>query len=297
MHAYQGEAAMAEKVYRQDSKEYQLKIDIDAVLAQSVRRPGPTDEALFHAAAKAMRKAVESLARGHGYQVDIHDNGWQREAIRYDTVDVRLRANDLSLAIEATDERTKLKCKLHSFIPELLFEEAGHAITYPDIAASGIYKKHDTKFKREQDIHLDNIKTCASGSLFVKGRQTDIRDSSFFARYFPHLDRILPVTVPLKTVSHWNEVVFDDMRTRWKHVDIDSWMLVNRWDAGTGKLLESELSFKVVKALDDPWNCGQLRDASALYHALEKTGLFVELPPIFTFFDPVSSIDIVKAPQ
>jgi hypothetical protein len=287
---------MTEKVSLQESKEYQLKINIETTLPKPDRVPGKGDEMLCHAVAKAIRQAVECLAHGGESEVDIHDNGWHRDAIRYDTADGRLKANDLTLGIEATDERTKLKCKQHSFIPELLFEEPTHAIVYPDIEASGVYKKHDTKLKREQDIHFDNIKYCASGSLFVKGRQADIKDSSFFTHYYPRLDKVLPVTVPLKAVSHWDEMVYDDMRTRWKHADIDTWMLVDRWDAKTKELLESELSFKVVKGLDDPWDYGLLRAASTLYHALEKTGLFLELPPIFTFFNPVSSIDVVEAP-
>ncbi|HEX8986368.1 MAG TPA: hypothetical protein VF816_00285 [Rhodocyclaceae bacterium] len=284
----------AEKVIHQESKEYQLKIDVAAHLPPHDRVPGRGDEALFKAVAKALHQAVASLA--HDHRIDIHDNGWRRDALRYDTAEGRFKANDLTLAIEATDERTKLKCKRHSFIPELLFQRPDHATVYPDIRASGVYKKHDTKLKREQDIHLDNIKTCASGSLFVKGRQTDVKDTSFFLHYYPRLDSIVPGPVPLKTVSHWDECVYDDMRVRYGRVDIDTWMLVNRWDAKTQALLESELSFKVVKNLDDPWDCSQLKDAGELYHALDGTGLFMELPPIFTFFDPVSSIDILRAP-
>lgn len=287
---------MTEKVLLQESKEYQLKIDIAANPPQKDRMPGRGDQTLFQAVSKAIRQAVDDVAHGHESQVVIRDNGWQRDARRYDALDGKLKASQLTLAIEATDERTKLKCKQHTFIPELLFAKPADAIVYPDIQASGLYKKHDTKLKREQDIHLDNIKFCASGSLFLKGRQTDIEDSSFFLRYYPHLDRILPATVPLQTVSHWNETVYDDMRTRWKHTDITTWMLVNRWDARTHELLESELSFKVVKELDDAWDYSLLRNAGALYLALRKTGVFMELPPIFTFPDPVSSIDIVRAP-
>lgn len=285
---------MAEKVLLQESKEFQLRIDIDATLAKGRRARGRDDEALFRAAAKAIREAVDSLARES--EVDIGDDRWQRDGIRYDAADGRLKANRLTLAIEATDKRTKLKFKQHDFIPELLFAKPEQATVYPDIRKSGGYGKHDTTLKREQDIHLDNIKSCASGSLYVKGRQTDAKDSSFFARYFPGLDTILPKATPLQAISHWDETVFDDMRTRWGRTDIDTWMLVNRWDAKTGKLLESELSFKLVKKMDASWDVRLLRDASALFLALRKTGLFVELPPIFTFADPVSSFAIVKAP-
>lgn len=285
---------MAEKVLLQESKEFQLRINIDATLAKGRRVRGRDDEALFRAAAKAIREAVDSLARES--EVDIGDDRWQRDGIRYDAADGRLKAHQLTLAIEATDKRTKLKFKQHDFISELLFAKPDQATVYPDIRKSGGYGKHDTTLKREQDIHLDNTKFCASGSLYVKGRQTDAKDSSFFSRYFPGLEAVLPKATPLQAVSHWDETVFDDMRTGWKRTDIDNWMLVNRWDAKTKTLLESELSFKIVKKMDAAWDYPLLKDAGALYLALRNTGLFVELPPIFSFANPVSSFAIVKAP-
>jgi len=286
---------MAEKVSLQESKEFQLKIDIDANLPKGRRVRDRTDDALFRAATDAIRAAVDSVAHDRDPEVVIRDDRWQREGIRYDTADGRLKANLLTLGIEATDKRTKLKFKQHNFIPELLFAKPTQATVYPDIGKSGGYGKHDTKLKREQDIHFDNIKSCASGSLYVKGRQTGDKDSSFFSPYFPGLDTILPAPVPLKAVSHWDETIFDDMRTRWKRIDIDTWMLVNRWEASTGKLLESELSFKLVEKMDAAWDDRLLKEASALYLALQKTGLFMALPPIFTFADPVSSLAIAKA--
>jgi hypothetical protein len=291
-----GEAAMGEHVFHQESKEFQLKIDVDKVLPKQGRQPGPADKALFHAVGDAMRLAVDSLGHG-GSEVILHDNAWQRDGIRYDTADARLKANQLTLAIEATDKRTKLKFKQHNFIPELLFAKPTEATVYPDIDASGGYKDHDTKLKREQDIHFDNIKTCASGSLFVKGRQTEVQDSSFFDRYFPGLEKVLPVPTPLTAVSHWNEVVFDDMRTSWKHVLIDSWTLVDRWDHQTKELLESELSFKIAKEMDADWDYRLMRNANALYLALRATGVFRELPPIFSYSDPVSSFEIMRVPE
>ncbi|MGE5489987.1 MAG: hypothetical protein ACM31P_01740, partial [Actinomycetota bacterium] len=106
-----------------------------------------------------------------------------------------------------------------------------------------------------------------------------------------------PEVVPLREVSHWDESIFDDMRAVWGRNDIDSWMLVIRRDAATRALLEAELSFKVAKPLEDEWDYRALRDAGQLYLALRKTGIFQELPPIFTFANPVSSIDIVRAPE
>ncbi len=285
---------MAEKVQLQESKEFQLKVDVGTIPAKGGR--ARRDTALFRAVAKAVRQAVDRVAKGRDPEVDIGDGHRHRDGIRYDTADGLLKANRLTLAIEAEDKRTKLKFKQHDFIPELLFASPAKATVYPDIRKSRRYAKHDTTLKREQDIHFDNIKFCASGSLYVKGRQTGDKDSGFFARYFPGLDAILPEPVPLKAVSHWDETVFDDMRTRWKRTDIDSWMLVNRWDAATGKLLESELSFKIAKSMDAAWDDRLLKEAGALYVALQETGSFMALPPIFSFADPVSSFAIVRAP-
>ena len=85
------------------------------------------------------------------------------------------------------------------------------------------------------------------------------------------------------------------MDTRWGRNDIDSWMLVNRWNARTKELIEAEISFKIVKDMDEDWDRAGLREAGRLYLALQKTGIFRDLPPIFTFANPVSSIDIVEA--
>lgn len=287
---------MGDKVHLQESKEFQLRIDVDRILGKSERVPGPSDEAIFAAVGAAIREAVASLG-AKKTEVVIEDDLWWREGIRYDTEAGLFKANRLTLAIEATDKRTKLKCKQHDFVPELLFAKPGDSPAYPDIRASRGYKKHDTTFKREQDLHADNLKYCASGSLYVKGRQTEVRDTSFFSRYFPGLLEVAPEATPLRVLSHWNEAIFDAMTTRWGSIEIDSWMLVDRWQAGKDVLLESELSFKVARKMDEDWDYRTLREASRLYLALQDTGLFVALPPIFTYANPVSSITILRAPE
>lgn len=286
---------MAEKVFLQESKEYQMKIDIGRCFGAGA--PAPSDEALFDASVRAIRQAVESLSQAGKWKVTANDNLWCREGIRYDAADGRLKAHNLTLAIEATEKRTKLKCKQHDFVPEMLFDKPEKATVFPDIKKTGDYKKHDTTLKREEDLHFDNIKYCASGSFYLKGRQTQDKDSTFFTRYYPKLEVFFPEVVPLREVSHWDESIFDDMRAVWGRNDIDSWMLVIRRDAATRALLEAELSFKVAKPLEDEWDYRALRDAGQLYLALRKTGIFQELPPIFTFANPVSSIDIVRAPE
>lgn len=288
---------MAEKVFFQESKEYQLKVDMDRCFGNAPRVPGSTDEAIFKAVVQAMRQAVESLAEGGKSKVEANDNLWRRDGIRYDTAKGQLKANKLTIGVEAADKRTKFKFKQHDFVPEMLFDKPENAMVLPDIRKSSTYKKHDTTLKLEQDLHLDNIKYCASGSLYVKGHQTDVEDTSFFSPYYPGLLKLFPKPVALKPVSHWDEAIFDDMSVSWGHNDIDTWMLVNRWDAKTKEFLEAELSFKVIKRYEDDWDYHALREAARLYLALRKTGLFKELPPIFTFSDPVSSIDIERIPE
>lgn len=288
---------MAERVHLQESKEFQAKVDVEKCLPKGRPARGSIDEAIFDAVADAIRAAVDSVRGTEKARLKLDKKSWHREGIRYDTDDGLFKANNLTLAIEATEKRTKLKCKGHNFVPELLYDKPSLAVAYPDIRKSSAYKKHDTTFKLEQDLHFDNIKYCASGSLYVKGCQTGDKDSSFFSRYFPGVETILPEVVPLRAISHWDETIFDDMDTRWGQYDIDSWMLVNRWDAKTKKLLEAEISFKIVKGMDEDWDRVGLREASRLYLALQKTGIFRDLPPIFTFSNPVSSIDIVEAPK
>lgn len=287
---------MSDKVYFQESKEYQMKVDVARCLEAGHPRPGASDEAIFAAAVLAIRQAVASLAGGGAWDVTAKDDPWRREGIRYDTADGRLKANKLTLGVEATDKRTKLKFKQHDFVPEMLFDKPKNATVLPNIKQSAKYKKHDTTLKREEDLHFDNIKYCASGSLYVKGRQTDVRDTGFFAPYYPGLARMFPKSVALQPVSRWNETIFDDITATWGDDVVDSWMLVNRWDAITGELLEAELSFKVAKDFDVAWNYDALRQAERLYLALQATGLFRPWPPIFTFANPVSSVDIVPLP-
>jgi hypothetical protein len=289
---------MAKKITRQESKEFQLKLDLDALLGKARRTPGKTDEAIFLAVTEAVDAAVVELAAGGKSKAYFINNLWRREGIRYDTAEKLLKRCHLTLAVEATDTLTKLKCKGHEFVPELLFAKPKQSPCYPDRDATQ-GKVAKAKFKLEQDLHFDNHKFCASGSLFAEGRRTDAADLGFFSRYFPGLLWLAPATTPLEPVSHWDEAVFDEMLVGWDKVVFDDWMLVNRWqwdkNRGSHQLLEAELSFKVEKPLDADWDYRQLHHAGALYLALQASGLFVALPPIFTFDNPVSSIDIRPA--
>lgn len=272
-----------------------MKVDLDGALGRGQRAPGRTDEALFLAVTDAVSHAVALLADDNRSTARFVNNLWRRAGIRYDTAHWELKRHQLTLAIEATDKRTKLKCKQHAFLPEILFDKPVNSLCYPDIRRSGNYRKHDTKFKLEQDLHFDNVKFCASGSLFLKGRRTDVTTLGFFSTFFPGLNTLLPATTPLKEVSRWDEAVFDDMAVNWNRTRISSWMLVNRWETKGGTLLESELSFKVSEKFGGEWDHAGIAATNDLYLALQASGLFMALPPIFTVDNPVSSIDIVQS--
>ena len=283
---------MSTKVFRQESKEFQMKVRWPQPGSKAKPTPGATDRLIFRKVSATVQGVIEQLGAGKQTACTFTDNLWRREGIRYDTADFLFKHHNLTLAIEATDERTKLKCKEHSFIPELLFDKPKNSICLPDIKAASRYKKHDSKLKLEEDLHFSNIKYCGSGSLFCKGRQTSVTTLDFFSDYFPRLESIAAGNTPLQAVSHWDEAVFDEMETRWGKTTFASWMLVNRWDWESHALLESELSFKVAKAFDEEWDYPLLHKAAELYLALQKTGLFLPAPPIFFYDNPVSSVDI-----
>lgn len=280
---------MADKLALQESKEFQLKV----LWSGTEGVPGVTDREIFMRVTQVIAECVLRLARGGETTLAFNEASWLREGIRFDTPGKVFKQQNLTLAIEATDQLTKLKCKQHQFVPELLFDKPKHSVCFPHLATAAQYKKHATKFKLEQDLHFSNLKYCASGSLFLKGRQTNVKKVGFFADYFPALAQIASPQTKLEEVSHWDEFVFDDMRTAWGGVDLTSWMLVNRWQHNSSKLLESELSFKVEKIMQGDWDYKLLKQASALYLALQQSGIFQAVPPIFFYGDPVSSRPIM----
>ena len=284
---------MSDKIPQQESKEFQMKVDINAFLGNSPREPGKTDKEIYKAVIAELKAAIKKLAPDSG-TVTYADDGWRREGIRYDTSDRQLKAEYLTLAIEATSTDTKLKCKSHQFVPELLYTKPKKSPCMPDWDALPDYRKDDAKFKLEQDIHFDNIKFCASGSLYLEGKQTSFPVLGSFGTYFPGLEKLLEPATPLVQVSHWDEAVYDDITTNWKGgKKISDWMLVNRWQWGTNQLLEAELSFKITKTMGDDWDQDELEQAQALYLVLQANSFFIAYPPIFTFANPVSSVDIV----
>ena len=225
------------KLFQQESKEFQMKLrwPVDGVVAAT---PAAEDDALFDIARRAIIDATEALAAGRRTDFEFNAQPWLREGIRYDTAQLELKRAQLTLAIEATDERTKLKCKQHHFVPELLFDADGQSLCQPDPATRERFGK--AKFKLEQDLHFSNLKYCASGSLFLNGRRTAVSDIGFFSRHFPGLAARFPANTPLQPVSHWQETVYDDFRVRCGRRVVDSWMLVTRRDAARLGLLIHE---------------------------------------------------------
>lgn len=252
-----------------------------------------TDTWLHAKACKAVDQCMPFLAGERKARPLRSGDPVLREALRYDTSlnsdEGLFRKHWLSLAIEATAERTKLKCKHHSLIPELLYATPDESICFP-ATVDGRHTK--ARFKVEQDIHFSNVKTCASGSVFVPGRLTEVADVAFFSTHFPRLTGLCTPETRLHTVHHWREMVHETGEIFLGKTRLSNLMLVTRRDPASGALVESELSYKVRKEMGRDWDQEELKAASRLYSELHATGAFQEDPPIFYVFDPVASVDI-----
>lgn len=210
---------------------------------------------------------------------------WAREGIRYDTDSGLLKANNVTLATELStldgEERTKLKCKLHSFVPELLYADLQSSYCCP----TQEYQE-DTKVKVEQDIHFNSNKFCATGYLFIPGLHRSFKSVDDFRKYYKNIDSIpgVQAAMALKVVKHWNESVFDDME-----MSVSAWemlgALVIRRHTVTGGLVEAEFSMK-VRMPDEGWNYDNLSELAKVYNLLYTSGLFEENPEVFHFKEP-----------
>lgn len=277
---------MTSKIFHERSIEFQLKLD--TALVTSKTEPDEMDAALYAGIQAVVSTAVQKLAGTSRLKLKFPEP-WRRIGIRYDT-DTNsslglFRRHNISLAIEASDTLTKFKCKQHNFIPELLCRKPKSALCYPK------NKGTDVKLKLEQDIHFDNCKYCASGSLFLAGRRTHIASVGDFSRLFPGIGRLAAPDTALYPVSSWQETVCGKMVTAWRDISIE-WNLITRRDQQTCALIESELSYKIVKTMKDDWDYALLELASTLYLDLWTAGIFRQNPPIFYFHDPVSGVEI-----
>ena len=124
-----------------------------------------------------------------------------------------------------------------------------------------------------------------------------VRTVADFSRLFPKIEQIAPSDTLLYPVAHWRETVCGKMVTQWDDITLE-WDLITRWDHQTQAMVESELSFRILKTMKANWDDALMAICSQLYLDLRTAGIFHLHPPIFYYHDPVSSVaiaDIGKA--
>ncbi len=284
------------KVKRQISKEFQIKL---------VQQKRYSDVDYQKAALKALEVAIYKVF-GNKAVFDGGKGSWKRRGTRFDTSGQGFKARNLTLAIEAANSRneTKVKCKYHNFIPELLFEKMKEAISWPT-RKKFKGKSIKRKMKLEEDVHFDNIKFCASGSVVLLGTTHNFKKVKDFGKFFKRINRWIPGKTHLGVISDWKEVLKNDMRIKKKgspFKDDLEFYLCNRWNRSDGSLDESELSFKIkavkiTKKGRAIWDHKELKAANKLYLELQRNPVFIQAPSIFFVDTPASSTSIKKVCQ
>ena len=137
------------------------------------------------------------------------------------------------------------------------------------------------RLKLEEDLHFDNIKFCASGSVELEGTGYAFATVRDFGKYFARIEDWVPGTEPLKPDSDW---------------------LCTRRNRSDGSLHESELSFKIKKEKTlqkgkgkktvRKWDYAALHAANRLYLELQKNPVFEQEPSIFLVNSPAKSTDL-----
>ncbi len=289
---------MAEKLKTKYSKEFQVKLRREVVTSDD-------------AAIDALMGVLRGIAASGRYDFRVKDKKakrWPRHGERYDTLpSVGLfKSSNISLAtekgVDGKSAKTKLKCKLHNFVPELLYKKVDKSYCVPSVGPYGDDPDVELKFKLEQDIHFDNCKYAATGYLIIPGRDHKFKKVSDFLPYYQRLTRVPGIKhdMPLVKVKDWQETVYDDLLFY-----IGDWefkgALVTRRDTVTGDWDETEFSFK-IKQPDkdcewlepaDGWDYGKLQTLAAIYNEMFRiSSVFIQSPSIFYFSNPVSSRDI-----
>ena len=198
------------------SKEFQIKMRSDVATS---------DEASIQAIMEVLRE-IEASHRYAFRVVEKNARRWERHGERYDTMRTGglFKANNISLATEkrGNDKRakTKLKCKLHNFVPELLYRKPEKSFCYPAFGAYRDHPKVETKLKLEQDIHFDNCKYAATGYLTIPGRDHEFAKVADFLPYYKRLKKIpgIDTDTALVKVKDWQESIYDDLE-----LYIDDW--------------------------------------------------------------------------
>jgi hypothetical protein len=287
----------AKKVKTNLRKEFQIKLRRDVVTSDK-------------ACKKTLLSVLQSIEDQGCFDFKVKaksGKSWKRRGERYDTMPGKtgiFRANRLSLATEKREDKkgkfTKLKCKLHNFVPELLYRTPEQSWAWP---AAGDYekkKKVELRFKLEQDIHFNNCKYCSTGYLTIPGCKHQFKKVKDFLPYFPRLTRVPGVhkDMTLSRVKNWDEVVFEDIEMTIGDWDITG-ALVTRRDHITGEWDESEFSFKLklenydCSKIMEPargWPYRDMRALQLVYNELfNNEQVFIREPGIFYFADSVSS--------
>lgn len=288
---------MAKKVAMNFRKEFQIKLRGDAVTSDKTYKQTLLDAL----------KGIEASGRFDFKIKAKSGNTWKRRGERYDTMPGNtgtFRANRVSLATEKGKDKhgkfTKLKCKLHNFVPQLLYRTPEESWAWPAAGAHEKDKSVKLRFKLEQDIHFNNCKYCSTGYLTLRGHKHQFKKVKDFLPYFPRLTKIPGVheDMPLSRVKNWDEVVFDNIK-----MTIGKWgimgALVTRRDHVTGELDESEYSFKLrmegsgCSVVMEPalgWPYQDLCTLQLVYDELFKNDkVFIREPGVFYFADPVGS--------
>jgi len=276
------------------SKEFQVKLK--QALGEDHKE---AKDALFN-----VLKCIADSGRYH-FKVESKGDSWERRGERYDTLpNIGLfQQNGISLATEKRKGEkagTKLKCKLHNLVPELLYSKPETSWGWPRDEVAGV----ERKFKLEQDIHFDNTKFCATGYLVLLGTDWKFKQVGDFTRYYPLLSDLPGIhqNQRLYRVKDWDECVQDDMEFEICGEQVKGALVTRRnrlddsWD-------ETEFSFKVKQKNKEcgwlqpaeGWDMDCLRTLSAIYCELYRlTSVFIQSPSVFYFHDPVVSKDITR---
>ena len=281
---------MGDQIKMKYSKEFQIKLR---------KQKGNTHKKSVKTIQRVLSKLNDD---GLLYFDPDSGNHWQRRGERYDTKKSNFKRLNISLATEKSKiketERTKLKCKLHNFVPELLYTSSKKASCYP---GNGGNNKIKTKFKREQDIHFDNCKYCATGYLDLPSLKPSFQKAKDFYTYYPNLEKACGVkpSTQLKKVKDWDEYIFDDLKIRVGSTEIKG-ALVTRINRGDSSWDETEFSFKIQqqqdsKQPDGGWDFDDLNHLATIYQRLfteYSRTFFIRTPSIFYFNNPVSSQEV-----
>lgn len=266
------------------SKEFQLKLRPQ--LATSDQRAKET--------VKEMLKWLEDNSALNWKGSSGKD--WERTGERYDSEDKFFKANRITLATEKSEDdknRTKLKCKLHNFVKELLYDTPEESYCHPE---NGGHEEVKLKFKTEQDIHFNNCKYCATGYMKLPGTDYRFKNVEDFYPFYPNLKQVpgIKSSFKLKRVKHWNEVIFDDIEMSIGNLEMKG-ALVTRWNVKEKNLDESEFSFKITRT-GARWDYNELVELAKVYDLMYSrfADIFlIQDPGIFTFENPASSQEII----